>query len=390
MNRTQSGPEEGRREGLRLGLEHGWRDGARLAAAAACPQAAPDPIDLRVLYVKQGFVAIDDGVAGALGRAVGELRVTGPDGMLAAAREMKPDLMLVLNGLHVFPEDHLRQADAVRDLGIRTAIWFADDPYFTADTLAIAPHYDTVFTHERAALELYRGTGCADVRHLPFAACRARFRPYPVPGGLRNDIVFIGQGFSSRIALIDAIAPFLAERRVFIAGGLWDRLAHYGLLKDAIRLGWLPVDESVDYYNGASVVINMHRPTEPGDDNRNDLGLEGRSINPRTFEIAACGAFQLTDIREDLTDFYRPGVELETYTGPDELAAKLAYYLEHPEERDRIAVRGLIRTLREHSYDARIGRMLAELGYGAGSRAEGPQSGRREETAWLHKNAAQV
>ncbi|CAG5090743.1 Spore maturation protein [Thermobacillus xylanilyticus] len=360
----RSAYQAGRRDGWREGWSIGWREGAAAAAAAVFPPAAPERLPIRVLYVPQGFESIDDGMIGALQLHAAELHVADPTRMAEMAALIRPDLVLVLNGLHVFPDDHLEQVDRIREMGIRTAVWFADDPYVTEQTVAIAPHYDVVVTHERSTVELYRSLGCPEVHHLAFAADIERFRPVTPPAAYRCDVCFIGQAFWNRVETFDAIAEELADLNVFIAGGLWERLKSYGLLKRAIRPGWLPVDESVLYYNGAKIVINLHRTAEPGSDNANASGLPGLSVNPRTFEIAACGAFQLTDRREDLEAYYRPGLELETFDSPAELAAKIRHYLKHDDERRRIAVRGLARTLREHTYTARAGSLLRLLGYG--------------------------
>jgi len=356
----------GRRDGWREGWSVGWREGATAAVAAAFPPAVPERLPVRVLYVPQGFESIDDGMIGALQLHAAELHVADPTRMAEMASLVRPDLVLVLNGLHVFPEDHAEQVDRIREMGIRTVIWFADDPYATDQTMKIAPHYDAVVTHERSTVEWYRSLGCAEVHHLPFAADIERFRPVTPPAVCRCDVCFIGQAFWNRVETFDAIAEELAGLQVFIAGGLWERLRNYGLLKRAIRPGWLPVDESVLWYNGAKIVINLHRTAEPGSDNGNASGLPGLSVNPRTFEIAACGAFQLTDRRSDLEAYYRPGLELETFDSPAELAAKIRHYLRHDDERRRIAVRGLARTLREHTYTVRAGSLLRLLGYGGG------------------------
>lgn len=36
----------------------------------------------------------------------------------------------------------MEQMDQIREMGTKTAIWFADDPYFTDLTKRIAPHYE--------------------------------------------------------------------------------------------------------------------------------------------------------------------------------------------------------------------------------------------------------
>jgi spore maturation protein CgeB len=318
---------------------------------------------VRVLYIPQGFQSIDQGIVEALQLAVRELHVADPKQMAERASLLRPDWMIVLNGLHVFPPDHLQQVDAVRSMGVRTAIWFVDDPYVTEETVRVAPRYDAVLTHELGTLQLYRDLGCPSVHYMPLAAHPGLFRPMHVDDQYRSDICFIGQGFRNRVETFDAIAPFLASRRIFIAGDLWDRLRHYPLMKGFIRPGWLPVEESIRYYNGAKIVVNLHRTTAAGVDNRNTLGLPGRSINPRTFDIAACGTLQLTDVREDLPLYYRAGAELATFSSPQELQAQLDYYLSHEDERLNIALRGLRRTLTEHTYASRMDRLAAALGW---------------------------
>jgi len=92
--------------------------------------------------------------------------------------------------------------------------------------------------------------------------------------------------------------------------------------------------------------------------NRNSRNLPAESINPRTFEISACGALQLTDVRGDLPDHYTPGLQLDTYASAAELREKLEHYLHREEERRQMALRGLQRTLQEHTYSRRLKLLL--------------------------------
>jgi spore maturation protein CgeB len=68
---------------------------------------------------------------------------------------------------------------------------------------------------------------------------------------------------------------------------------------------------------------------------------------------------QLTDVRDDLVNFYTPDYEIVTYTSPEDLVEKMEYYLIHEEERKQIALRGLYRTMRDHTYANRLSSMLA-------------------------------
>lgn len=351
------------RDGYEKGLQQGMRDGAASAIVQTILAPQPSKRAVRVIFVPQGFDAIDEGVMTALKETAHELYIVHPTRIAEMASLLRPDWVLVMNGLHVFPPDHLAQIDAVRAAGIKTAIWFADDPYVSEDTARIAPHYEWVLTHELGTVEFYQALGCRQVHHLPLAVNTARFKPMNVQSNYWSDVCFIGQAFWNRVDLFDAAAARLSGKKVFIAGGLWERMKHYKLLAPAIRHGWLPVDESIQYYNGAKIVINMHRGAVPGPDNRNAFNLPARSINPRTYEISACGTLQLTDIREDLPGFYRPGVELETYQNADDMMNKIDYYLTHENERLRIAMCGLQRTITDHTFNRRLQQLADILGW---------------------------
>ncbi|WP_234414223.1 CgeB family protein [Paenibacillus sp. CAA11] len=361
-----------RPSGSRNAYESGYEEGVRYGGCQAVLERTSAPLPVRekwrVMYVPQGFDAIDRSVIRALREVTAELTVAEPADMLAQAKAWQPDLVLVMNSLHVFPADHLEQIDYLRSVGIRTAVWFVDDPYFSDDTAGIAPHYDVVFTHELSCIPLYRASGASQVHYLPLAADAEIFRPLESKREYRTDVCFIGNAFRNRAALFDALAPSLVGKKVVIAGGHWDRLSRLDLLGPYIRSGWVETDETVRYYNGAKIVINLHRPAGAGQDNRNGRDLSARSINPRTYEISACGTLQITDVREDLSAYYRPGYDLETFSSPEELSQKIEFYLANEPLRLQLAWRGLWTTRTKHSYHERISRLL-QIAFGKGDPA---------------------
>nr|WP_275983949.1 glycosyltransferase [Paenibacillus hamazuiensis] len=312
--------------------------------------------DVRVFYVKEGFASLDRGIIHALQKLVREVvPLHEADDAAGLALRHRPDLVLVLNGTR-FP---VSQADALRAQGIRVALWLVDDPYHTDLSSVTAPHYDIVFTHELGCVEFYRQLGCPQVHYMPLAAGPETYFPRRVDAEYRTDICFIGNAFRNRLAFIDEIAPFLADKKVLIAGWWWDRLSRFELLRDKIRLNtdWLSPEETCSYYNGAKIVVNLHR-ADDDPSNFNSRGIAGVSVNPRTYEIGACGSFQLSDLRGDTASLYRPGVEIATYSSPAEFISIAAYYLEHEREREGIALRGLRRTLEEHTYAKRLDSLL--------------------------------
>lgn len=75
--------------------------------------------------------------------------------------------------------------------------------------------------------------------------------------------------------------------------------------------------------------------------------------NQRLFEVTGCGAMLITDAKENLHDFFTPD-ECVPYRSPTEAAGLVKYYLEHNEERAKIAKAGQERTLRDHTYAKRM------------------------------------
>lgn len=356
--------KKGREAGRRAGYEKGWQQGYHLGQCEAVlerqiPQSIPIA-DKTVIYVTAGievpYPAIDEAIIAALRSLVAHVVVASPaDDVATLAQTIQPDLVLALNGV-VFPEEQLQ---ALRSAAIKTAVWFTDDPYYTDWTTHIALRYDFVFTLELSCVPFYESLGCTHVFYVPFAADTRVFRPKQVEHRYQSDICFIGTAFWNRVEMFDALASYLTRHKTVIIGWWWDRLRHYNQLAPHIQLGtWLSAEETASYYNGAKIVINLHRASDDQTINFNEAGLPAYSPNPRTFEIASCGAFQLTDERRELHHHFVPGEEIVTYSDYASLPELLDYYLKNEEERRRIAVNGLTRAHRDHAYEQRLTMIL--------------------------------
>ncbi|RAP77410.1 CgeB family protein [Paenibacillus montanisoli] len=358
------GVARSRADGFRLGWQHGHWYGQCESVLRHATQGQFFPVrQAHVLFVATGkgvpYSPLDEAVANALRAQVTQLTVTNAQQPVAEiAIGIRPDIVIVLDGLQF----NVAEVDAMRSAGIRTAIWFTDDPYYTDITAGIAPHYDEVFTLELACVDYYRQQGCPNVYYLPLGADPEAFRPRNPLRSQRHDICFIGSAYWKRVEFFNHVTRFLAKKDTHISGIWWDRLKDFRLMKSKIQLGrWMSPKETANMYNGAKIVINMHRAHDEDTFNSNSAGIGAESPNPRTFEIAACGALQLTDVRNDIVSFYTPGVDIVTYSSPQEMIDKIRYYLVNEEERKQIAMRGMYRTMREHTYGKRIERMLSIL-----------------------------
>ncbi len=178
---------------------------------------------------------------------------------------------------------------------------------------------------------------------------------------LRDDVVFVGRWtrgqHPARNRLLHEVAK-AAERdgfscAMYLSGELED------LPPVVERCNRGPV------YGGA-----MHRALAAGRiaiDARGDLraggiDLAGRETgNMRLIEATGCGAFLLTEVRDNLGQLFRPGLEIETYRNSSELIAKIRYYLDHPEEREAVARRGTRRCREAHAMGRRVEQLDALL-----------------------------
>jgi spore maturation protein CgeB len=84
--------------------------------------------------------------------------------------------------------------------------------------------------------------------------------------------------------------------------------------------------------------------------------------NMRLYEATGVGTLLVTDEKENLAELFEPGREVVTYAAEDELVERIAYYLDHDDERRAIARAGQERTLRDHTYRHRMEELLAILG----------------------------
>jgi spore maturation protein CgeB len=321
----------------------------------------------KVIFVQSGFtgdpyLSIEKSIVTHLRLLVQNITVASPyQDLVTLCREIQPDLILAFNGMNI-PLPRLivlRHQMVSASQKTKLAAWFVDDPYWTDVTGSLAPYYDVIFTIDSSCVPFYQSQGCKEVYFLPLAADLKCFYPKRAEEKYQTDILFIGSAFPNRIEFFHHLTDFFVRHHVLISGLWWDRSPNYSLLRNKILLNnWMSPDETASYYNGAKLVINLHRACNDRRINRNSKNLPANSVNVRTFEISACNTLQLTDHRNDLPLFYTPDRELITYESPQELMEKAQYYLQHEAERQKLASQGFLRTQEAHSYEQRLKRLL--------------------------------
>ena len=82
----------------------------------------------------------------------------------------------------------------------------------------------------------------------------------------------------------------------------------------------------------------------------------------RIWDVLGCGGFLLTNYQAEIPYYFKEGEDLVCFDSLEDLCEKVGYYLEHEEERKRIAWNGYRKVREKHSYIERIrGTILRRL-----------------------------
>ena len=245
--------------------------------------------------------------------------------------------------LYVLIDDGLRY-QLPEGLG-PTAYWAIDTHVDLAWSVERARRCNLVFAAQKNGAEWLRLTGVEQARWLPLACDPDLHRPHAVPK--QWDWAFIGNMFPGRR---QEVIERLARR--------FDKHFVGQLYFDALARGW----------SAAKVGVNASLVDD---------------VNMRVFEVLGCGTMLLTnDVGEiGQAELFEDGVHLVTYQTVEDAEEKLAYYLEHEEERARIAAAGRALVVAQHTYLHRMREILAAANEFAASSVSTMKSERKPTAA---------
>ena len=254
--------------------------------------------------------------------------------LLDRITDFRPD---VIFGIAQSPLDDVAVLSELKKARIVLCYWFTEDYRIFEYWKTIAPWFDHFFTLQREPFwqELERA-GCRTYHYLPMA-----FDPRPGCSDETTEpeipVSFVGAPYPNRIHFLSRFPGSGFQ----IYGEDWDRYPNPFVVIGDRRI---TEDEARSIYRRSRINLNLHSSPFPG-----KLG-EGDFVNPRTFELAGMGCFQLTDMRKLLTLHFDPAQEVIAVSGWKEMTKAAEYFLDHEEEREAVAKRAQARVLREHTY----------------------------------------
>ncbi len=296
---------------------------------------------------------------------------------LAHVAEDPPDLVLAMSQAPL----SMAVLEQMRRKKVLTGMWFVENFRHLTYWQQMIEGYDFWFVMQQAAcVDAFKNAGASHVSYLPLAADPTLHQPMILTPEdqreLGSDVSFLGAGYRNRREIL----PFLLDKEwsMKLWGNEWDRA---GVLTSVLQRNGARIDTqtSVKIFNATSVNVNLHSYTGGGFD------PDGDSVNPRTFELASCGAFQVIDHRSLLPELFDESMMAVVRT-PDELVPVVRKYLYEPELRKVMAEKSRKRVIDSHTYVHRMQTMLNTIGLACPDRIGAILQGDREAEALLARS----
>ena len=300
------------------------------------------------------------------------------------------------------------------ELGIRYLSYVYDNPHVALYSTTILNSCNYVFLFDKETyLELKQG-GIDTVYYLPLAANVKRLDSLVIPEQaverVSADVSFVGSMYDEGHNLFDRMTGLDDYTKGYL-DALMDaqmRVQGYSFVEEVLtpeiltamqkQLPYAPQPdgvESLSYFYSQYVIdrkltslerkqlltkISHNKPKDmPKAEyigaidweesmpavfrcSKINLNISLRSIRSgiplRAFDIMGAGGFLLTNYQADFFDYFQPGEDFVYYESEADLLYKIDYYLNHEEERKRIAGNGHDKVKQLHTFWHRVGEML--------------------------------
>ena len=267
--------------------------------------------------------------------------------LIQFAAQYKPDLIVITGDNDVILPETLAAIKAAHNAVLVYGCGTSPVVFSRPVERAAAPLYDLVVANDFYHAIQWRELGAQRVEALPISAVDPEFhRPYDLTDEERAaytcDVGVVGTFvpnnlYGERIAALEALREFDL--------GIWSVHEVPPSLRPYTR-GSALGETMLKITQAARITINTH----------GDFMRYGG--NMRLFEVCGVGAFQITDDRPGVKEWFTEGKHLVTYRDPDHLRELVAYYLEHDDERQQIAAAGHAHAYAFHTYDQRMAQLI--------------------------------
>ena len=252
------------------------------------------------------------------------------------------DWVLVVSGMYVHPDIFAQ----LRWYGRKFALLLTESPYDDDRQERVIGFADLVWTNERSSV-----LGLRQVQPRTFYLPHA-YNPVvhhvaaADPSVPAHDVVFVGTGFAERIEWLSGVDWEGLGLDLGLYGN-WGYLGPRHRLRRYVRGGTIDNQVAADLYRRAKVGLNLFRQSMGWGKDAQRLAT-AESMNPRSYELAAAGCFQVSDYRPEVAEVF--GDAVPTFRDPHELGPLVRRWVDDDDGRRAAAARAQA-AVADHTWD---------------------------------------
>lgn len=217
-------------------------------------------------------------------------------------------------------------------------VWLHSHPDMV--TIENLRQFDYIFCASSHFLPKLRAMGYLNVEFMP--ACTSKT---PVQAQIEHNLIFLGNARESRHDGRAIVGDMISTGLDFkVWGNLWESI----LPKKNYGGRYWEYERLEELYASAKITLNDHHP---------DMEREG-FVSNKVFDILASGGFVISGKNKGLAPIFEDAVP--EYESSEHLKEIVEYYLDNPEERQRLMAKGL-KIARTHTYAKRAIQFTREL-----------------------------
>ena len=247
---------------------------------------------------------------------------------------------------------------------IKSIVVATEDPHSSSPMLDRIGMIDYYFTNERS---IANSNKFKNVYYCPTAASTHECGRVPLDSlddKYKSDILFLGAMYPNRCKLLEAVIPAVEKYgwNFKICGHAQYMPKKSPLWKYVFDNRTIPHTETVKYYNGAKISLNILRDISWNPRTRNQKNPFNRykfpaeSLNPRAYEVPLCQSFMLLeDTRPEARELFTED-EVGFFSNEKDLIEQLKYFLQGAgkNKREEMAFNGYKKVAGNHTYNHRL------------------------------------
>ena len=269
------------------------------------------------------------------------------------------DWVIVVSAMYFHPDMIILMHRA----GLHIAVLLTESPYMdTEQKVVVGLDVDGAWTNELASVPVLKEAN-PNIQYI-----RHAYDPYKhVPAGHldgegegdevpAHDVVFVGTGFEERIEILEAVNWEGIDLGLY---GEWELLDDESPLQEHIRYDYISNTTTAKLYQKAKIGLNLYR-----DSTTYGLGIEhiapssALSMNPRAYELAACGIPTIANWRQEQQDTL--GDSVLTFKEPAQLEYHIREMLRRPDMGKYMAEKAFDK-IQGHTFDQRVKQIFDTL-----------------------------